>query len=152
MFAYSCIVCGCFLLQQQIWEVATETLGSMKPGIFTHDWFDRECDTGKSMEVEGTFQVTLMVKKLSANAEVRDVDSVPGLGRFPGGGHGNPMKYSCLENPLDRGVSGGLQSMGSQRVGYDWVTKHSTEILNEQLGMCLAPRTEVSAEDITDMS
>ena len=102
MFAYSCIVCGCFLLQQQIWEVATETLGSMKPSIFTHHWFDRECDTGKSMEVEGTFQVTLMVKKLSANAEVRDVDSVPGLGRFPGGGHGNPLQYSCPENLMDR--------------------------------------------------
>ena len=102
MFAYSCIVCGCFLLQQQIWEVATETLGSMKPDIFTHHWFDRESDTGKSMEVEGTSQVTLMVKKLPANAEVRDVDSVPGLGRFPGGGHGNPLQYSCLENLMDR--------------------------------------------------
>ena len=102
MFAYSCIVCGCFLLQQQIWEVATETLGSMKPDIFTHHWFDRESDTGKSMEVEGTSQVTLMVKKLPSNAEVRDVDSVPGLGRFPGGGHGNPLQYSCLENLMDR--------------------------------------------------
>ena len=39
----------------------------------------------------------------------------PGSGRSPGGGHGNPLLYSCLENPMDRG-SGGLQSMGSQRV------------------------------------
>ena len=30
---------------------------------------------------------------------VRDLDSIPGLGRSPGGGHGNPLKYSCLENP-----------------------------------------------------
>ena len=72
--------------------------------IFTHHWFDRESDTGKSMEVEGTSQVTLMVKKLPANAEVRDVDSVPGLGRFPGGGHGNPLQFSHLENPMDRGA------------------------------------------------
>ena len=56
-------------------------------------------------------------KESACNA--RDLGLIPGLGRFPGGGHGNPMKYSCLENPLDRGVSGGLQSMGSQRVGYD---------------------------------
>ena len=30
--------------------------------------------------------------------------SIPGSGRFPGGGHGNPLQYSCLENPMDRGV------------------------------------------------
>ena len=46
-----------------------------------------------------------MVKNLPANAgDVRDVGSVPGSGRFPGGGHGNPLQYSCLENPLDRGA------------------------------------------------
>ena len=33
-----------------------------------------------------------------------DADSMPGLGRFPGGGHGNPLQYSCLENPMDRGA------------------------------------------------
>ena len=40
-----------------------------------------------------------------ANAgDVRDTGSVPGLGRFPGGGHDNPLQYSCLENPMDRGA------------------------------------------------
>ena len=44
--------------------------------------------------------VALMVKNLSVNAgDVRDVGSIPGLGRSPGEGHGNPLKYSCLENP-----------------------------------------------------
>ena len=33
-----------------------------------------------------------------------DVSSIPGLGRSPGGGHGNPLQYSCLENPMDRGA------------------------------------------------
>ena len=33
-----------------------------------------------------------------------DVHLIPGLGRFPGGGHGNPLQYSCLENPMDRGT------------------------------------------------
>ena len=35
---------------------------------------------------------------------VGDPSSIPGLGRSPGGGHGNPLQYSCLENPLDRGA------------------------------------------------
>jgi len=33
-----------------------------------------------------------------------DMGLIPGLGRFPGGRHGNPLQYSCLENPMDRGV------------------------------------------------
>ena len=46
-----------------------------------------------------------MVKNLPASAEeVRDPSSVPGLGRSPGGGHGNPLQYSCLENSMDREV------------------------------------------------
>ena len=35
---------------------------------------------------------------------VRDLGSIPGLGRSPGEGHGNPLQYSCLENPMDRGA------------------------------------------------
>ena len=46
-----------------------------------------------------------MVKNLPANpGNVRDVDSIPGWGRPPGGGHGNPLQYSYLENPMDRGA------------------------------------------------
>ena len=37
-------------------------------------------------------------------AKAGDMDSVPGLGRSPGGGNGNPLQYSCLENPMDRGA------------------------------------------------
>ena len=36
--------------------------------------------------------------------DTEDMGSVAGLGRFPGGGHGNPLQYSCLENPMDRGA------------------------------------------------
>ena len=39
------------------------------------------------------------VKNLPANAGAGDMVSIPGLGRSPGGGHGNPLQYSCLENP-----------------------------------------------------
>ena len=45
-----------------------------------------------------------MLKNLVANAgDIRDMGSIPGSGRSPGGGHGNPLQYSCLENPMDRG-------------------------------------------------
>ena len=50
-------------------------------------------------------EVVLVVKSMPANAgDIRDMGSVPGSGRFPGGGHGNPLQYSCLENPMDRGA------------------------------------------------
>ena len=46
-----------------------------------------------------------MVKNPPAKAgDARDVGSIPGLGRSPGGGNGNPFQYSCLENSMDRGV------------------------------------------------
>ena len=48
--------------------------------------------------------MSLAVKNLPANAgDVRDTGLIPGSGRSPGGGHGNPPHYSCLENPMDRG-------------------------------------------------
>ena len=50
-------------------------------------------------------QVALVVKNPPANAgDTRDTGSIPGSGRSPGGGHGNPLQYSCLENPMDRGA------------------------------------------------
>ena len=49
----------------------------------------------------------------------RDLGSIPGSGRFPGEGNGNPLQYSCLENPMHRGAWCRLLPMGSQRVGHD---------------------------------
>ena len=51
-----------------------------------------------------------------------DLGSIPGLGRSPREGNGNPFQYSCLENPMDRGA---WWSKGSQRVWHDWVTSLS---------------------------
>ena len=51
---------------------------------------------------------------------VGDLGLIPGSGRSPGEGNGNPLQYACLENPMDRGP-GRLQSMGSQRVGHNWM-------------------------------
>ena len=85
----------------------------------------------------------LVLKNLPANAgDIRDSGSIPGLGRFLGGEHGNPLQYSCLENSMDRGTPvsllgespwaeepDGLQSMGSQIAGYNRVTKHAHGLL-----------------------
>ena len=50
-------------------------------------------------------QVASMVKNLSANAgDLRDTGYIPGLGKSTGGGHSNPLHYSCLENTVDRGA------------------------------------------------
>ena len=51
-------------------------------------------------------QVVLVVENPPANlrGNIRDAGSIPGSGRSPGGGNGNPLQYSCLENPMDRGA------------------------------------------------
>ena len=50
-------------------------------------------------------QATLVVRNPPANAgDLRDMGSIPELGRSPGGGHGNPLQYFFLENPMDRGA------------------------------------------------
>ena len=55
--------------------------------------------------IEFVYKGGAVVQNPPANAEdARDGGSIPGSGRSPGGGHGNPLQYSCLENPMDRGV------------------------------------------------
>ena len=69
-------------------------------------------------------QVVLVVKNLHAiEGDLRDMSSIPELGRSLGIGNGNPLQYSCLESPKDRRACplsiGGLQFIGLQRVGHD---------------------------------
>ena len=60
----------------------------------------------------------MVVKNPLANAgDMRDAGSVPGLGRSSGGGHDNPLQYSCLENPMDRGA----QRATAHRVTKSWI-------------------------------
>ena len=60
-----------------------------------------------------------MVKNPPADAgDIRDVGSIPELGRSPGWGHGNPLQYSYLENPMDR-EAWRATVLGSQRVGHN---------------------------------
>ena len=87
--------------------------------------------------------MALVVKNPPANAaDARDMGLIPGLGRSLGGGNGNPLQDSCLENPKDRGA-GGIQSMGPQRVGHDcnrahthaWVLKYRNTYFRGQFRM-----------------
>ena len=67
--------------------------------------------------------MVLMVKNLSANTgDIRDAVSILGLGRSPGGGHGNPLQYSCLENPMDRGSLEGSRSWSHRELDSTEVT------------------------------
>ena len=68
-------------------------------------------------------QMVLVVKNSPANAgDRKDVGSIPGLGRSPGGGHGNPLQYSCLENPMDRGAwKATVHSVAECRTQLKWL-------------------------------
>ena len=78
------------------------------PGPRLPDWATPSCTVCSCSEILTGYtkasQVALVVKNLPANAgDIRDTGLIPGLGRSPGGGHGNPLQYSCLENPMDKG-------------------------------------------------
>ena len=86
----------------KLWELVMDREARLLQSIGSqriwHDW---------ATELNWTFlrasQEVLMVKNPPGNAgDAGDVGSVPGLGRFPGGGYGNPLQYSCLENPQGR--------------------------------------------------
>ena len=78
----------------KIIKLVEETIGEN-----LHDW-----NLG-DVCLEIASQVALVVKNPPANAgNVRDLGSIPGLGKSPGAGHGNPLQYSCLGNPMDRGA------------------------------------------------
>ena len=84
-----------------------------------------------SMEMRGSHTImnnynNILVKVFPGGSDgkasvynVRDLGSISGLGRFSGEGNGNPLQYSCPENPMDRGAWCRLLSMGSQRVDQD---------------------------------
>ena len=70
--------------------------------------------------MEGLLPGSSLVKNLPANAG--DTGSVPGLGRSPGEGNGNPLQYSCLEHSMTEGLVG-YSPWGHKRVGHNLVTK-----------------------------
>ena len=89
-------------------------------------------------------QVALVVKNLPTNErDVREVDSISESERYPGGGHGNPLQYSCLENPMDRGAWQATVHRVT-RVEYNWsylVHMHTHVLANSaamNTGVCVS--------------
>ena len=81
----------------QLW--ALKHPGEWAPGLY----LDIDDTLSKYYTCLWASQVALVVKNLPANADnLRDTASIPGSGRSPGGGYGNPLQYSCLENPMGR--------------------------------------------------
>ena len=72
-----------------------------------------------------------MVKNFPASAgDVRDTGSIPGSGRSSGGGHGSPLQYSCLENPMDR---------GAWRTTAHRVAKSRAQLKRLSMHICVSP-------------
>ena len=64
--------------------------------------------------------MALLVKNPPANSgDIRDMGFIPGSGRSPGGGHGDPHQYFCLENPMDRGAWQAIVHGGHKSVRHD---------------------------------
>ena len=81
-------------------------------------WLAPQCqDAYNTLSLKHGFPDGSDCKESACNAG--DLGLIPGSGRIPGEGNGNPFQYSCLENPWTE-EPGGLQSMASQRVRYDW--------------------------------
>ena len=73
---------------------------------------------GSPLDIQGGIMIFMAFPGKESACNVRDLGSIPGLGRSSGGGHGNPLQYSCLENPMDE-EPGEVKPMRSQRVRHN---------------------------------
>ena len=70
-----------------------------------HEYLQEKVNLKQNNKLKKASQAALMVKNPPANASKgRNVGLIPGSGRSPGAGHSNPLQYSCMENPMDRGA------------------------------------------------
>ena len=75
------------------------------------------------------YKVAVLEKNMPANArDIRDTGSILGLERSPGGGHGNPLQYSCLENPKTEETTGLYSPQCHKASDMTEATKHSTQV------------------------
>ena len=92
----------------------------------------------------GGFPGGAMVKSLPANAgDTRDVRSIPGSGRTPGVGNGNPLQYSCLENSMDRGARRAVAHGVAELDTTEWLTMYVGILLwsSERLHLAISTRS-----------
>ena len=87
--------------------------------------------------------MAIVVKNPPTNAGyIREVGAIPGSGRFPGGVHGNPLQYSCLENPMDRLVGyspKGHKQLDTTKVTYHLRTTHQYQFSHSVMSESLQP-------------
>ena len=88
------------------------------------------CWKGWYYSPSGAFHMAHIKNLPTSAGDVRAACSIPGSGRSPWGEHGNPLQYSCLKNPRDRGPWCVILSIGLQRVGCDWSDSAHTHILH----------------------
>ena len=93
---YTCKMCVVCVRQRVFWIWCPQTFQHLLPLLIYLD---------PNIGASQTSRVMLVVKNLPANSGyIRDMGSIPGLGRSPGGGHGNPSSILASENPMDRGA------------------------------------------------
>ena len=82
-------------------------------------------------------QVALVIKNPPAG-DISDANLIPESGRSPGGGHGHPLQYSCLENPMDRGaLLATVHGVAKSQTRLDWLSTHRYLYSNpSKLGIC----------------
>ena len=86
------------VMDREAWHAAVHGVAKSQTRLNELNWTELKSR-------EWASQVALVVKNSPANAgDIRDTGLIPVSGRSPGGGHGNPLQYSCLENPMDRGA------------------------------------------------
>ena len=91
------------VMDREVWRAAVH--GVAKSQTRRSNWTELMLDIAACMCQSWDSYVVLVVKKLPANAgDLKDTGSIPGLERSPGEGHGHPLQYSCLEDPMDRGA------------------------------------------------
>ena len=96
-------------------------------GDLGHQGTVRQLDD-KHISCSLAYPVVLVVKNPPASAgDVRDTGLIPGSGRFPGGGHGKPLQYSCLGNSMDKGAWQAI-AHGVTKVRHDLVTEQQQHI------------------------
>ena len=102
----TCLKQGSGVMPYFVWQVEGGTWWqSSLPGGIRVNWYQVDFPGGSDSKV--------------SVYNVRDLGLIRGLRRFPGEGNGNPLQYSCLENPMDGGAWCRLLLMGSQRVRHD---------------------------------
>ena len=113
---------GCHFLLQEIFLTQGLNLGV----LHCRQMLYRLSHQGSKYVVNMLPRYICAVKNQVKNpASTGDPGSMPGSDRSPAAGNGNPLRYSCLENAMDRGVWQGYSPWG-YRVGHDWATEHSS--------------------------